>query len=244
MTKSIPTTTATTTNNAITSVVVPYYTNSQERLNYVVQCLSQSCPWTKSITAKQMVSWLKSEVLELEEELNLCSSSTTMNHRKKELVSEMGDILFDVIMLEMILRRDYYPNINNVPNNNNNEEDDAWLSACEKIERRTPYMKEWGDGKSVATTVEEANILWQAAKKKEKEQTNNNNNKEQPQKSSTIIVPFILRPIRNTLPSLLLLFGNNPPSRHTILLSSTISFVAGALLSKFIFSSSSTHRMK
>jgi hypothetical protein len=49
-------------------------------------------------------------------------------------------------------------------------ENAAWDAASEKVERRTPYMKEWGDGKSVANTSEEAEELWQAVKRKEKKQ--------------------------------------------------------------------------
>ena len=39
--------------------------------------------------------------------------------------------------------------------------------AAEKIERRTPYMIEWGDG-SKANTADEATALWMAAKRIEK----------------------------------------------------------------------------
>ena len=231
---------------SISTSIIPNYTTNQERLNYIVECLSQSCPWTKSITAKQMISWLKSEVLELEEELNLwekekdqssSSSKRIMSRRQNELVSEMGDILFDVLMLEMILRRDYYSS-DRIDKEEEQQNVDAWLSACEKIERRTPYMKEWGDGISVATTVEEANVLWQAAKKKEKEQHHNDINNNQ---QGRTILPF-LQPIRRmtTLPS----FVCNPHT--TMMISTTIGFVAGALLSKIMFTSpsSSTHRMK
>ena len=45
---------------------------------------------------------------------------------------------------------------------------DAWDTAAKKVERRTPYMKEWGDG-SIAKNSEEAEALWQEVKRKEKE---------------------------------------------------------------------------
>jgi hypothetical protein len=52
--------------------------------------------------------------------------------------------------------------------------DDSWDAACEKVERRTPYMAEWGDGHSTANSVEEAKALWQAVKKKEKSEIKEN----------------------------------------------------------------------
>ena len=44
----------------------------------------------------------------------------------------------------------------------------AWDTASEKIERRTPYIKSWGDGKSVAKTSEEATLIWKSVKNEEK----------------------------------------------------------------------------
>uniref|UniRef100_A0A7S4MV23 Uncharacterized protein n=1 Tax=Odontella aurita TaxID=265563 RepID=A0A7S4MV23_9STRA len=46
---------------------------------------------------------------------------------------------------------------------------DAWEAASAKVERRTPYMKEWGDG-SIAETPQDATKLWEAAKMEEKRQ--------------------------------------------------------------------------
>jgi len=49
----------------------------------------------------------------------------------------------------------------------------VWDSAWKKIERRTPYISEWGDGKSVAHTAEEAQDIWQKVKKEENHNTQN-----------------------------------------------------------------------
>ena len=49
----------------------------------------------------------------------------------------------------------------------NLDNNSTWDAANEKIERRTPYMKEWGDGKSIATTSEEATDIWLQVKAKE-----------------------------------------------------------------------------
>lgn len=77
---------------------------------------------------------------------------------KEAIISEIGDILFDALMLEMILRKQYDFGVN-----------EAWDTVATKVERRTPYMREWGDGITSAETVEEAEAIWQNVKKKEKE---------------------------------------------------------------------------
>ena len=44
-----------------------------------------------------------------------------------------------------------------------------WQVAAEKVERRTPYVKEWGDGISIANTIEDTERIWQQVKQREKE---------------------------------------------------------------------------
>ena len=41
----------------------------KDRLNSIVRCLGESCPWTKTISSKEMLGWLRSELDELEKEL-------------------------------------------------------------------------------------------------------------------------------------------------------------------------------
>mmetsp|Transcript_1983 Transcript_1983/g.2447 ORF Transcript_1983/g.2447 Transcript_1983/m.2447 type:complete len:115 (+) Transcript_1983:2-346(+) len=77
--------------------------------------------------------------------------------------------------------------------------DKAWQMAAEKVERRTPYMKEWGDGVSVARTSEEAEVLWQAAKAnepqkqtpKEKKQSTHDKTHNLSHKSRNMILEFV-----------------------------------------------------
>lgn len=59
-----------------------------------------------------MMGFLESELKELREELLIMKSYRTKKNisnreddNKKEIVSEVGDILFDVLMLEMTIRR-------------------------------------------------------------------------------------------------------------------------------------------
>mmetsp|Transcript_4277 Transcript_4277/g.5555 ORF Transcript_4277/g.5555 Transcript_4277/m.5555 type:complete len:386 (-) Transcript_4277:41-1198(-) len=146
----------------------------KDRLCNVVDCLGKACPWTLGISSKQMINWLRSELDELEKELNLFDkimikketlgkeeedndNENAIILEKSSLISEMGDILFDALMLEMIVRREY-----------DLEQDTTWNTASEKVERRTPYMKEWGDGVSIATTAEEAEVIWKKVKDQEK----------------------------------------------------------------------------
>ena len=79
----------------------------RERLFNLVECLNLDCPWTKSITAKDMIKWLQSEVVELQDEMDLLCNQNDNNESqaKQALVSELGDILFDCLMLEALIRR-------------------------------------------------------------------------------------------------------------------------------------------
>jgi len=116
-----------------------------------------------------MLVYLESEVHELQEEIISMHSvrdgsdaSSGRKHpsysdRKKAMIAELGDVLFDVLMLEMMMRREYEFGI-----------DEAWQVASEKVERRTPYMQEWGNGISVAKNTEEAEEIWQSVKRQEK----------------------------------------------------------------------------
>ena len=54
-------------------------------------------------------------------------------------------------------------------------EEVIWQVAAEKVERRTPYVKEWGDGISIANTVADTERIWQQVKQNEKDLAANNN---------------------------------------------------------------------
>ena len=83
-----------------------------ERLLNVVSCLAASCPWTISVTPQQMLGALKSEIEELQKEMIKIdvvqkpgNALDSFCDKKTALISEMGDVLFDVLMLEMTIRR-------------------------------------------------------------------------------------------------------------------------------------------
>lgn len=131
----VPTTTPITNGNsnpATQSESIPHnQLKGQARLTSVVKYLEKSCPWTASITPLEMLQWLKSELDEIEKELKLLNAWKEWSEKKSNnvgdddeigeereqrriaeyecltnaLTSEMGDILFDTVMLEMIIRR-------------------------------------------------------------------------------------------------------------------------------------------
>ena len=79
----------------------------RKRLHRVVSCLGDSCPWTESITSEDMLHYLESEIRELREEIvatKRCNERAKAD-QKVAMISELGDVLFDVLMLEMLLRR-------------------------------------------------------------------------------------------------------------------------------------------
>lgn len=121
------------------------------------------CPWTASIQPREMIRYLKEEIGEAEEEMadaKSTESEETQDTTPTPLEAELGDILFDVLMLIGSCARDHPKKVRSVSH--------CWRAAAEKVKRRTPYMKEWWDGSSVATTKEEALTCWMLAKRKEK----------------------------------------------------------------------------
>ena len=89
----------------------------RQRLHNLVNCLGNSCPWTATVKSSDMLAYLGSEVHELQEEISflkskgdridssLSGNDLSSFHKKKEMIAELGDILFDALMLEMLLRR-------------------------------------------------------------------------------------------------------------------------------------------
>lgn len=140
----------------------------RDRLVAVVAALGQDCVWTKSMRPVDMLDWLRSECSELEKELSLERDGPTRSRPSNDprlrtpagissdLVAELGDVLFDTLMLHGACCRAF-----------GISPDAAWNTAARKVEGRTPYMV-WGDGVSTATTVEEAESHWRQAKRREK----------------------------------------------------------------------------
>ena len=110
--------------------------------------LGQECPWTKKQRTSDMLFYVRKECLEVEEVLRLKDASST------ELMQELGDVLFDVLLMIEVTQRDH-PEVTMQA---------CCTSACDKLARRSPYLF----GGPPATTVEEAQAAWQAGKQVEK----------------------------------------------------------------------------
>ena len=138
----------------------------------------------------------------------------------------------------------------------NDNYDDAeeviWQVAAEKVERRTPYVKEWGDGISVANTVEETEKIWQQVKKQEKEKkleqavvgavasdSSNNistNGKSSPS-SSAPVSPCKYRTSNGTkrkLSSSFSLVGRRFKEHGTLIGTATMAFTLGMFVSRLM----------
>lgn len=130
------------------------------RLISVVAELQQSCPWTATLDGHTMVTWLRSELHEVETAMEVArcamrEASGAQESSRRELVAEVGDVLFDALMLQAVMAREF-----------SFDPSEAWTSAAAKVERRTPYVELWGDG-SVARTALEATDLWKREKLRE-----------------------------------------------------------------------------
>jgi len=122
-------------------------TNSLDTLATLVGRLGRECPWTKSQNTADMLYWTRKECLEVEDVLR------TKEVDGDELTKELGDVLFDVLMMIEVSGRDR-PAITL---------ESCAASACSKLKRRSPYLF-YG---SVPATVEEAEAAWQAGKQLE-----------------------------------------------------------------------------
>mmetsp|Transcript_19951 Transcript_19951/g.41692 ORF Transcript_19951/g.41692 Transcript_19951/m.41692 type:complete len:261 (+) Transcript_19951:199-981(+) len=129
---------------------------SRRMENLVGELGDTPCPWTETVRPMTMLGWLKSECREVAVEIRETMRNPGSN--LENLKNELGDILFDAHMLNMICARDF-----------GFGRDEAFDIGCKKVERRTPYMKSWGDG-TVAETREDAETIWQTIKKIEKQE--------------------------------------------------------------------------
>ena len=144
----------------------------EERLSAVVSTLIRECPWTATVDGASMARWLRSECDEVTDALRKYArirsdgSENSSPHgavpvveldARRSLVSELGDCLFDARLLAAVVARDL-----------SIDSSAPASAAAEKIERRTPYIRRWGDG-SVARTADDATRMWRAAKSRETE---------------------------------------------------------------------------
>ena len=103
------------------------------------------CPWIKQETVKKHFEELKKEVKEVGEAIE--------NGDKDNLEEELGDVLWDVLMLIKISEDEYGFKL-----------EDIIDVICKKMIRRKPYIF----GNEKAETPEEAVKIWKRVKEEEK----------------------------------------------------------------------------
>jgi len=121
---------------------------SASRLAKLVSRLGRECPWTKAQCTSDMLYYTRKECLEVEECLR-CKQVDSL-----ELIKELGDVLFDVLMMIEVSGRER-PEISL---------EACAASACKKLETRSPYLFNG----PAAMTLEEAERAWQAGKQNER----------------------------------------------------------------------------
>ena len=130
--------------------------NEVEHLLRVVNALTScptegGCPWTAEQDAMGIINHAKGELDEIAEEIVLGDAA-----EQKALESELGDLLFNTLLLIKLCERDGLGGATL---------EGAAVSARKKLRRRAPFI--FGEG-TQPQTPEEANAIWRAAKKREK----------------------------------------------------------------------------
>lgn len=121
-------------------------------VNALTTCPSEGgCPWTAEQDAMGIIEHAKGELDEVREEIILGDDA-----EHKALESELGDLLFNAILLIKLCERDGLGGATL---------EGAAQSAQAKLRRRAPFI--FGEGER-PKTPEEANAIWKAAKKQEK----------------------------------------------------------------------------
>ena len=124
----------------------------------------RECLWTQEKTADQLVEYTKSELLEVTEAIENRrhgddddGTKAVLPHPSDDLESEVGDLLFDALLLARICERDF---------------SDCTLEGMlrrvsEKIVRRCPHVFA---GEVISSSADAA-AIWQREKAKEKATT-------------------------------------------------------------------------
>lgn len=122
-------------------------------VNALTSCPTEGgCPWTAEQDAMGIIEHAKGELDEVREEIVLGDAA-----EHKALESELGDLLFNAILLIKLCERDGLGGATL---------EGAAQSAQAKLRRRAPFI--FGEGEQ-PKTPEEANAIWRAAKKREKD---------------------------------------------------------------------------
>lgn len=103
------------------------------------------CPWDKAQTIDSMLKCIEEEVGEVHQAIE--------NGDHKNLREELGDVLFQVVMIAQIAKENKYFNIDDV---------------IKDIDKKIRSRHTWVFGKDKAKTAEEALEMWRKNKEVEK----------------------------------------------------------------------------
>lgn len=119
-------------------------------LTAVVSRLHEVCPWTREQSAADMLAFTRKELVEVEEAMAACADDGGEPGAlpRAQLESELGDVLFDVLMLIEASSRAH----------GTGGLDAVSASAVRKLRRRAPYAFEGGP---VVASTEAAAELWE-----------------------------------------------------------------------------------
>lgn len=124
-------------------------------LTAVVSRLHRVCPWTKTQSASDMIAHTRNELAEVEEAMAACASGSgeeAAAPSRAHLEAELGDVLFDVLMLIEAASKEY----------GTAGLEEVCEHSIRKLRRRAPYAFEGGP--AVVTTAD-AEVLWQVRRR-------------------------------------------------------------------------------
>ncbi|KAJ1629320.1 hypothetical protein T492DRAFT_1011621 [Pavlovales sp. CCMP2436] len=123
----------------------------------VVSRLQAVCPWTQAQGSASMLAFTRTELVETEEAMAASSGAVGVAHAEAtaHLESELGDVLFDVLMLIEACSKDH----------GTGGLERVCSASVAKLRRRAPYAF---DGGPKVQTANDTDRLWQAGKDAER----------------------------------------------------------------------------
>jgi len=96
-----------------------YATSSSDAMLCTIATLTlpgqDGCPWTRTRTPEEMIGYIKEEIGETIDEVRILGVADTIQGATTDaLVSELGDVLFSVVMAVFLAARDFHVDVTGV----------------------------------------------------------------------------------------------------------------------------------